>query len=52
MKDSEVPWSYATKIIDHIDQPDTRLTLIKGGDHRLSAPHDLNMLWKAVEEFV
>lgn len=52
MKDVEVPWSYAQRIAAHVDQEDVRVTLIKNGDHRLSIPEDLGLLWQMVAEFV
>jgi hypothetical protein len=52
MKDKEVPSSYAARIAAHVDQEDIRVTLIKNGDHRLSAPHNLDMLWQAGQEFI
>ncbi|MDE2029789.1 MAG: alpha/beta hydrolase [Alphaproteobacteria bacterium] len=52
MKDTEVPWDYALRIAQHIAQDDARVTLVKNGDHRLSAPEDLALLWGAVSEFL
>ena len=52
MKDKEVPWNLATRISNHIDQEDVRVTLVKYGDHRLSTPKDLALLWQTVAEFI
>lgn len=52
MKDSEVPWDYAQRIAAHVGQEDVRVTLIKNGDHRLSMPPDMELLWRTVEEFM
>lgn len=40
MKDADVPWQHAMKLIDLIDG-DVRMTLIKDGEHRLSDPPNL-----------
>ena len=42
--DSDVPAAHALKVYGAISSPDVSLTLIKGGDHRLSAPSNLAML--------
>ena len=36
--DTDVPSAVALRLLDHMDCPDARLTLIKDGDHRLSSP--------------
>lgn len=51
LKDKSVPWSYAPRIAQHIDQDDVRVTLIKNGDHQLSTPQDLELLWQTIAEF-
>jgi pimeloyl-ACP methyl ester carboxylesterase len=40
MKDPDVPWQHALKLIENLSGNPT-LTLIKNGDHRLSTPEDL-----------
>ena len=52
MKDENVPWKYALRIAEHISGDDVRVTLIKNGEHSLSAPENLDVLWKAIEEFL
>ena len=47
-KDAEVPWPYALRLSDAIDGPDNWLTFIKNGDHRLSRPEDLALLWQII----
>ena len=42
--DSDVPPAHALKVYDAITAPDVSLTLIKGGDHRLSAPSHLALI--------
>jgi pimeloyl-ACP methyl ester carboxylesterase len=43
-KDSEVPWRSALTLADRLESPDTQITLIKDGDHRLSRESDLGLL--------
>lgn len=51
MKDADVPWEYALRIVQHIASDDARVTLVKG-DHSLSTPKDLEMLAQTIEEFL
>ena len=44
MRDADVPWRHALALVDLLAGADVELTLIKAGDHRLSAPHDLQRL--------
>jgi pimeloyl-ACP methyl ester carboxylesterase len=44
MRDPDVPWRHAVALVDLLDGADVELTLIKYGDHRLSAPADLERL--------
>ncbi len=48
-RDTEVPWRHALRIAEHIPHEDVRVTLIKDGDHRLSRPADLDLLWQTIE---
>jgi pimeloyl-ACP methyl ester carboxylesterase len=48
--DSDVPWRHSLRLIDALAGRDVVLTLVKGGDHRLSTPADLRRLETAVEE--
>jgi len=48
MQDPDVPWQHAVRIAECITQPDTRLTLLKDGDHRLSRPQDIALLVETV----
>lgn len=52
MRDTDVPWDYAPRLANHIMQEDIRVTLIKNGDHRLSAPEDLELLKQTAAEFL
>jgi pimeloyl-ACP methyl ester carboxylesterase len=42
--DREVPLDVAIRCKDALSSPDVQLTIIKGGTHRLSAPHELDLL--------
>jgi len=43
-KDPVVPWEYSRQILDVITSDDVDYTLVKDGDHSLSAPRDLRRL--------
>ena len=47
--DEVVPWTHAAALVARLTGGDVRLDLIEGGDHRLSAPADLERLIEAVE---
>lgn len=51
-RDKEVPWRYATRIAEAIAHDDVRVTLVKDGDHRLSRPQDLALIWQVVRSMV
>ncbi len=47
-KDEEVPVGVAFKLLDSIHSGDVQLHLIKYGDHRLSKPHEIEALIRAI----
>ena len=47
-EDTDVPVSVALRLLDHLDSPDARLTLVKGADHRFSEPGDLRLIGKVL----
>jgi len=49
MKDPDVPYGQALKLVEHLPHDPVVLTLIKDGDHRLSTPEDIARLVAAVE---
>lgn len=51
-RDPDVPWETSLRLAAHIASDDTRVTLIKDGDHRLSRPRDLALLLRTVSELV
>jgi len=48
--DPDVPWRHALRLVSCLAQDDVVLTLIKGGDHRLSRAEDIERLVRAVDE--
>jgi len=48
MRDPDVPWRQALKLVEHLSGDPVVLTLIKDGDHRLSTPDDIVRLQSAV----
>jgi len=51
VQDPDVPWRHAVELVSRCARDDVVLTLIKGGDHRLSRPEDIERLVAAVKEF-
>ena len=47
--DEDVPASLGLALLEHLEAPQARLTLFKGGDHRLSDPPSLALLEQTVE---
>jgi pimeloyl-ACP methyl ester carboxylesterase len=52
MQDTSVDWHTALKLADALDSPDTQITLIKDGDHRLSRPQDLALLTRTLDALI
>lgn len=48
--DQDVPMDYALGLLKKIEAPALTLTLVKGGDHRLSTSADLALLIRTVED--
>ena len=51
-EDTDVPWTHATALVTHFAADDVVLTLVKGGDHRLSRPEDLARLEAAIDGLI
>lgn len=49
MKDKDVPWSHAVRLVETLAGGDVTLALSKTGDHSLSTPQDLNRLEQVIE---
>lgn len=49
-RDEDVPWRLSTELAGRLAGEDVVLTLVKSGDHRLSAPADIDRLGAALGE--
>lgn len=49
-QDGDVPWALSVRLMGRLTAEDVTLTLVKGGDHRLSTPSDLKRMCAAVDE--
>ena len=49
MKDPDVPYSHALKLMEFLPADDVVLTLVHDGDHRLSRPQDIERMIGAAE---
>jgi pimeloyl-ACP methyl ester carboxylesterase len=49
MRDPDVPWEHAMRLVERLPGDSVQLTLVKDGDHRLSRPEDIERLIRAVE---
>lgn len=47
--DASVPWQRSLKLAERLTSNDVTLTLVKGGDHRLSSPADLARLARILD---
>lgn len=47
--DAEVPWAVSQRLMAALTSADVTLTLVKAGDHRLSAPAHLELLFRTLE---
>jgi pimeloyl-ACP methyl ester carboxylesterase len=52
MKDADVPYLHAMKLVEHLPADDVVLTFIRDGDHRLSRPQDIERLRSAVKGLI
>ena len=52
MQDQDVPWRTALRLAERLESTDVEVTLVKGGDHRLSEPHDLARLFDALGRLI
>ena len=51
MADDVVPTAHVLELAERIEAPSLTVTLVKGGDHRLSEPEDLDRLVQTVRAF-
>jgi pimeloyl-ACP methyl ester carboxylesterase len=47
--DADVPWQTALTLAERLRSADVQVTLVKGGDHRLSRPQDIALLVATIE---
>ncbi|MES5098096.1 alpha/beta hydrolase [Agrobacterium sp. BA1120] len=52
MKDDDVPYQHALKLLNHLPADDVVLSLIRDGDHRLSRPQDIERMLAAAKSLV
>ncbi|KQV10526.1 2-hydroxymuconic semialdehyde hydrolase [Rhizobium sp. Root1203] len=52
MKDPDVPYQHAMKLVEHLPADDVVLTFVRDGDHRLSRPQDIERMLQAVKGLV
>ena len=52
MRDEEVPFAHTLTVMQRFGGDPATLTLIKDGDHRLSRPQDLQLMFAALERMV
>ncbi|MBB3063788.1 alpha/beta hydrolase [Limibacillus halophilus] len=52
LEDRDVPWEHALKLCAALESSDVEVTLVKGGDHRLSEPADLDRLAMTLERLL
>ncbi len=51
-EDLDVPWQHSLELLEIVTGRDLRLTLVKDGEHRLSRPSDLALLFGMLSEFL
>ncbi len=49
-RDRDVPWAQSLRLAELIRSDDVQVTLVKGGDHRLSRDADIALLIRTVED--
>jgi pimeloyl-ACP methyl ester carboxylesterase len=52
MRDDSVPYQHALSLMERLGGDGATLTLVKDGDHRLSRPQDLDLLFSALERMI
>jgi pimeloyl-ACP methyl ester carboxylesterase len=52
MQDASVPWQTSLRLAERLRSPDVTVTLVKGGDHRLSTGPDLARLGATLDELI
>lgn len=52
MKDEDVPWQHAMRLVETLAGEDVTINLSKSGDHRLSTPADIARLTAEIEALI
>lgn len=52
MRDEDVPYQHALRLVEHLPADDVVLSLIRDGDHRLSRPQDIDRMLSAVRGLI
>lgn len=52
MRDPDVPYTHALKLMEHMPSDDVVMTLIRDGDHRLSREEDIAKLRQAIDALI
>lgn len=52
LDDADVPWQISRRLMERLRSADARMTLVKGGDHRLSRPTDIALLVETVKSLL
>lgn len=50
--DDSVPVAIATRLMQQLRSADVQLTIVKGGGHRLSAPHEIRTILRALDDLL
>jgi len=50
-EDADIPWEHSLKLMEILNCNDCHLTLIKDGEHRLSRPSDMAVLFSFLDAF-
>jgi pimeloyl-ACP methyl ester carboxylesterase len=51
-RDEDVPLDVAFRLKDRLRSGDVQVTVIKGGGHRLSAPHEIRAILRVVDSLL
>jgi len=52
MRDPDVPWQHALRVVETLANDDVQVTMVKDGDHRLSRDEDLKLLEKTLYQLI
>ncbi|ASY65034.1 2-hydroxymuconic semialdehyde hydrolase [Sinorhizobium sojae CCBAU 05684] len=52
MRDPDVPYTHALRLMEHMPSDDVVMTLIRDGDHRLSREEDIAKLKQAIDSLI